>query len=162
MILMVEPIDKAISELRTKDSYIIFVDPSGKKFNQRLAGQLALKKHLIFVCGHYEGIDERAKTSFAHEIISIGDYILTGGELPTMVIVDSVVRLMPGVLNKEESTREESFNNNLLEYPQYTRPETYKNMRVPKVLVSGHHGEIEKWRKKQSMVKTKKNRPDLL
>ncbi|KKT74137.1 MAG: tRNA (guanine-N(1)-)-methyltransferase, partial [Microgenomates group bacterium GW2011_GWA2_44_7] len=95
-------------------------------------------------------------------IISIGDYILTGGELPTMVIVDSVVRLMPGVLNKEESTREESFNNNLLEYPQYTRPETYKNMRVPKVLVSGHHGEIEKWRKKQSMVKTKKNRPDLL
>lgn len=162
MIMMVGPIDKALHDLRSKTAYVILLDPTGKVFDQKLARKLSRKDHLIFVCGHYEGIDERVKEHFVDEIISIGDFILTGGELPAIVIVDSLTRLLPGVLGKKESSQDESFTTNTLEYPQYTRPEIYKNWKVPPILLSGDHSKIEQWHTQQSHQKTKKNRPDLL
>ncbi|MGB9706556.1 MAG: tRNA (guanosine(37)-N1)-methyltransferase TrmD [Microgenomates group bacterium] len=174
MIMMIEPIDRALKELKSKaksqKSKVILLDPRGEVFNQKMARKLAKEKHLIFICGHYEGIDERVREHLTDETISIGDYVLTGGELPAMVIVDAVVRLIPGVLEKPEAITTESFairnsqldNSQLLEYPQYTRPENFKGWKVPKILLSGNHKKIAEWRKKKAEELTKKMRPDLL
>ena len=167
MILMVEPIYEALKELRRKDSKVILLTPQGEVFKQKTAQKLSQKKHLIFVCGHYEGVDERIREHLIDEEISIGDYILTGGEIPAMTIIDSVIRLIPGVLKKEEAVKLESFSQNktdkcLLEHPHYTRPAKFKDWKVPEILLSGNHAEIEKWRKKEAERKTKKRRPDLL
>jgi len=175
MILMIEPIYHALRELKVKNlklkTKVILLDPRGKVFNQRLAQYLSKEQHLIFICGHYEGVDERVREHLVDEVISIGDYILTGGELPAMVITDAVVRLLPGVLEKTEATQFESFSGlkigklkigNLLEYPQYTRPENFKGWRVPKILLSGDHQKIAQWRKEKAEELTKKLRPDLI
>jgi tRNA (guanine37-N1)-methyltransferase len=161
MIIMVEPIDKAINYLKTKTTKTILLSPRGKVFNQTLAKKLSKVEHLILICGHYEGVDERVKKIIDEEI-SIGDFILTGGELPAAVLTDCLVRLLPKVLKKEGVTDNESFSENLLEYPQYTRPANYKNWKVPKILLNGNHKEINKWRKTEALKITKKVRPDLL
>lgn len=140
---------------------VIFMTPQGKTFNQEIAKELALEEELIFLCGHYEGIDERVLEEIVTDEISIGDYVLTGGELPAMVVIDTVARLIPGVLNNEESANDESFAGNLLEYPQYTRPEVWHEKSVPPVLLSGHHANISKWRLEQSVERTKEKRPDM-
>lgn len=169
MVLMIEPVYKALKELHKKDSKVILLTPKGKVFNQKLAGKFSKEKHLIFICGHYEGVDERVREHLVDEEISIGDYVLTGGELPAMVVVDTVTRLIPGVLKKEEAIKSESFSQLqtpnsrlLLEYPQYTRPADFKGWQVPEVLFSGDHKKIAEWRKKKSLERTKKQRPDLL
>lgn len=152
MIIRVDVIDKALEKLRTKDTKVILLDARGGKFNQKKAQSLSGESHLILICGHYEGVDHRIAENLVDEVISIGDYVLTGGEIPAMVITDAVIRLIPGVI-KEESLKEESHSqftddgSPILEYPQYTRPEDYKGWKVPKVLLSGNHAEIEKWRK---------------
>jgi tRNA (guanine37-N1)-methyltransferase len=165
MVMMVEPIAKAIASLKSKiqspKSKVILLTPRGKLFNQKKAQDLSKFDHLILICGHYEGVDERV-SKLVDEEISIGDYVLTGGEIPGMVLVDAVVRLIPRVLEKE-AVEEESFSDpNLLEYPQYTRPEVYKKWRTPKVLLSGNPKLINDWRQKEALKKTKKSRPDLL
>jgi tRNA (guanine37-N1)-methyltransferase len=168
MVMMVEPIDKALKEL--PKGKVILLTPQGKVFSQKKAQELAKEEHLIFICGHYEGIDERVREHLVDEEVSIGDYVLTGGEIPTMVVIDSLIRLIPGVLEKEEAIRSESFQSSandpqstaLLEFPQYTRPESYKNWKVPEVLLSGDHQKINEWRKNKSLERTKKRRPDLL
>lgn len=148
MLLRVDILDEAISALKTKDSKVILLDAGGESFTQKKAQDLSSEKHLILICGHYEGVDHRVAENLVDEIISIGNYVLTGGEIPAMVIADSVIRLIPGVI-KEDSLKEESHSSdNFTEYPQYTRPEDYKGWKVPKVLLSGNHKEIEKWRKK--------------
>jgi tRNA (guanine37-N1)-methyltransferase len=172
MVLMIEPIYRAINELKSKTKNeklkIILLTPQGKVFNQKMAKRLSGLDHLILICGHYEGVDERVRKHLVDEEISIGDYVLTGGELPAMVIVDTVVRLIPGVLEKPEAVQLESFSqiNNkspiLLEYPQYTRPANFKGWKVPKVLLSGNHQKIKEWREKQALKRTKKRRPDLI
>jgi len=162
MIMKVEVIDKALKDLKLKNSRVILLTPQGKTFKQKTARELSKVKHIILICGHYEGFDERIREYFVDEEISIGNYVLTGGEIPAMVVVDSVVRLIPGVVGNEKSTKDESFSNGLLEYPQYTRPADYKGRKVPEVLLSGNHKEIEKWRKEQAKKKTKKRRSDLL
>jgi len=141
---------------------IILLSPQGQRLGQKLVKELAKNKHLILICGHYEGIDERVRRNLVDEEISIGDYVLTGGELPAMILIDCVIRLIPGVLGEKKSLHFESFEGNLLEYPQYTRPADYKGMRVPAVLLSGNHKKIEEWRKKQAIKITKQRRPDLL
>lgn len=147
MVLRVDVLDKAISALKSKGSKVILLDAGGEKYSQAKASELSKVKHLILVCGHYEGVDHRVHEHLVDEIISIGDYVLTGGEIPAMVVTDSIVRLIPGVLKKEEATQIESHAKpGYLEYPQYTRPEVYKKWSVPKVLLSGNHGEIDKWR----------------
>ena len=163
MVLKVDIADQAIQKVRAgdKNEKIILMTPQGKKFDQKMAHELAKYDHLVFVCGHFEGYDERIR-SLVDEEISIGDYVLTGGEIPAMVVIDATTRLIPGVIGKEESLSEESFSQNLLEYPQYTRPEEYKGEIVPEVLKSGNHGEIAKWRHEQALKKTKERRPDLL
>lgn len=161
MVMMCEPIFKAIESINTPDSKIIYLSPRGKVFNQKMAQDYSKLNHIILLCGHYEGIDQRIIDYFHIEEISIGDYILTGGELPAMVLADSVIRLIPGVLS-DDSTVEESFSNNLLEYNQYTRPAVYRDMAVPDILLSGNHKKIEEFRHNQSLEITKKNRPDLL
>ena len=140
---------------------VVYMTPQGHTFNQHMAEEFAKEEELVILCGHYEGIDERALESIVTDYVSIGDYVLTGGELPAMVVIDSVSRLVPGVLNNDESAQTESFSDGLLEYPQYTRPANYKGMEVPEVLLSGHHGNIEKWRHEKSVERTKKYRPDL-
>lgn len=160
MVLMCEPIFDCIEEIKTKDSYIILLTPDGVKYNQSIASDLALKKHLIIICGHYEGFDERIRTLVDAEI-SIGDFILTGGEIPAMALTDSVVRLLSGVITKE-SLDSESFNDNLLDYPVYTKPREYKGLAVPEVLLNGDHEKINKWRQEQRLRITKEKRPDLL
>ena len=166
MVMRLEPIFKAVeaikSQVASHKSKVILLCPQGKKLTQQLAKKLSKAKHLIFICGRYEGVDERVRQGLVDEEISIGDYVLTGGELPSMVVVDSVVRLIPGVLGDKNSLKFESFEGNLLEYPQYTRPACFRSMRVPKVLVSGDHRTIEQWREKQARIKTKQKRPDLL
>lgn len=144
-----------------KKPRVIYVTPQGATFTQQLAEELACEEDLIFLCGHYEGIDERVLEEIVTDNISIGDYVLTGGELPAMVMIDAISRLVPGVLNNDTSAEFESFHNDLLEYPQYTRPEEWKGKRVPEVLLSGHHANIEKWRLEQSKERTKLRRPDL-
>lgn len=161
MVMMAPPLTDAIKSVLTKDSYVVYLSPKGKTFNQQKTVELSKHKHLIFICGRYEGIDQRVIDKYVNEEISIGDYVLTGGELPCMVVVDALLRYVPGVI-KEDSLLEESFSNNLLEYPQYTRPEIFEGMNVPEVLLSGNHQEIDKWRKEKSIEITKKNRPDLL
>lgn len=141
---------------------VIYVTPQGRCFNQKMAEEFAAQDHLIFLCGHYEGIDERALTRVVTDYVSIGDYVLTGGELPVMVMIDVISRLVPGVLGNAESAEFESFQDNLLEYPQYTRPEEFMGEKVPEVLLSGHHAKIEQWRREQSLLRTCRNRPDLL
>lgn len=139
----------------------IYVTPQGKLFDQNMAKELSNEEDLIFLCGHYEGVDERVLEEIATDYISIGDYVLTGGELPAMVMIDCISRLVPGVLSNEESAQTESFDDGLLEYPQYTRPEVWMDKKVPDVLLSGHHANIEKWRNEQSLERTKQRRPDL-
>lgn len=163
MVMMAEPIVEAIEEIKEQNSKVVLLSPRGKIWKQELAQEYSKLNHLILICGHYEGIDERVN-NYIDEEISIGDYVLTGGEIPAMVVADSMVRLIPGVLEKTEATQKESFalDTNLLEYPQYTHPEDFRGLLVPKVLLSGNHAEIEKWRKGKALEKTKQNRPDLL
>ncbi|MCL2323875.1 MAG: tRNA (guanosine(37)-N1)-methyltransferase TrmD [Oscillospiraceae bacterium] len=161
MIMMVEPIVLAIEYVRKINSgKVIFLGPRGKTFNQNMAKEYSLQKELIFVCGHYEGVDERV-FEFIDEEISLGDFILTGGEMAAIPIIDSISRLIPGVLSSSESLSEESFSGDLLEYPQYTRPRDFRGLSVPEVLLSGHHLNIKKWRQSESMRITEKYRPDL-
>lgn len=161
MVMMCEPLFKAIESVMTPDSKIIYMSPRGKVFNQKYAEDLSKCTHLILICGHYEGIDQRVIDYFHIEELSIGDYVLTGGELPAMVVADSVIRLLPNVIN-DDSKAEESFTNGLLEYNQYTRPADYRGMKVPDVLLSGNHKKIAEYRKDESIKITRKNRPDLL
>lgn len=145
-----------------KKPRVIYLTPQGKVFNQSMAEELAEEEELIFLCGHYEGIDERALELIVTDNVSIGDYVLTGGELPAMVMIDTISRLVPGVLNNDMSAEFESFHDNLLEYPQYSRPEEFEGKKVPEVLLSGHHSNIEKWRHEQSLIRTAKRRPDMI
>lgn len=161
MLMSAQPIYDAIQSVQDDNSFIVFPSPSGEKFNVDIAKELSKKEHLIFICGHYEGIDQRIIDIFSPLEVSIGDYVLTGGELPTMVIVDCLSRFIDGVISRE-SLLEESFSSNNLEYPQYTRPADFKGYKVPEVLLSGNHAEIERYRKEQSELITKKRRPDLL
>lgn len=161
MLMSAQPIYDAIKSVQDDNSFIVFPSPSGEKFNVDIAKELSKKEHLIFICGHYEGIDQRVIDIFSPLEVSIGDYVLTGGELPTMVIVDCLSRFIDGVISRE-SLLEESFSSNNLEYPQYTRPADFKGCKVPEVLLSGNHAEIERYRKEQSELITKKRRPDLL
>lgn len=160
MVLRCEPIFECLDQIKTDDSYVIMMCPTGRTYNQKKAKELSLKKHLIILCGHYEGFDERIK-SLADEIISIGDYVLTGGEIPAMIITDSVVRLLDGAIT-EGSLEMESFNNNLLDYPVYTKPAEYKGLKVPEVLISGNHQKIAEYRIQEQIRVTKERRPDLL
>ncbi len=161
MVIKPEPVYEACDDLCKKNSYVILLTPQGEKFNQSISQQLSKKKRILLICGHYEGFDERIR-KLADREISVGDYVLTGGEIPAMVVIDSVIRLIPGVLGEECSLDDESFNDGLLEYPQYTRPSSYRNMKVPQVLLSGDHKKIDKWRKEQSLKRTKEKRKDLL
>lgn len=161
MVLKPEPIFKAVEELRKENTYVILLTPQGRKLDQQLAKELAKKEHLILICGHYEGVDERVRQYLVDLEVSIGDYVLTCGELPAMVLIDCVVRLIPNVLGNEEANVWESFQNYLLEYPQYTRPANFRGMKVPEVLLSGDHKKIEEWRYKQALERTKQRRPDL-
>ena len=162
MVMMPDVVYRAYNSLENKENAkVIYMSPQGKKLNQEKVKELSKENHLIILCGHYEGIDQRVLDKIVDEEISIGDYVLTGGELPAMVLIDSVSRYVEGVLNKE-SIKEESFSENLLEYPQYTRPEVFEGEKVPEVLISGNHKEIDKWRKEKSLEITKKKRPDLL
>jgi len=159
MILKPEPIFSALEDV--EPGYVVYLSPQGKILNQNKVEELAQKSHLILLCGHYEGVDERVRTALVDEEISIGDYILSGGEIPALVLADAVVRLLPDVLGNKGSLKEESFADGLLEYPQYTRPAEYKGMKVPNILVSGNHALIAKWRRQQALKKTKETRPDL-
>lgn len=160
MVLMVPPVVDAINSVKTLESKVILLTPAGTSFKQKLAKTLSKEKHLILVCGHYEGIDERI-LHYVDMEISIGDYVLTGGELPSMVVSDAVIRLLDGVI-RQESYEAESFNNNLLDYPVYTRPPVYDGLEVPEVLINGNHKLINEWRKQESLKKTQERRPDLL
>lgn len=163
MILKPEPLFEAVESLRSRDSRVVLLTPQGARFDQQVAGRLATEKHLILLCGHYEGVDERVREALIDEEISIGDYVLTGGSLAALVVADAVIRLLPGALGCAESAAEESFDRaNLLEYPQYTRPPEFRGMRVPEVLLSGDHGRIEAWRQEQRITRTAARRPDLL
>ncbi len=162
MVMMPDVVYDAYSSIKDRENAkVIYLSPQGKTLNQEKVKELSKENHLILLCGHYEGIDQRVLDEIVDEEISIGDYVLTGGELPAMVLVDSVSRYVEGVL-KAESIEEESFSNNLLEYPQYTRPEEFRGKRVPEVLISGHHENIKKWREEKALEVTKKKRPDLL
>lgn len=175
MVMKIEPVWRALEELgitpgrcntgyrgaHRPGGYVVLLTPQGKKFDQKTAKRLAKEKRLILICGHYEGVDERIR-GLVDEEISIGDYILTCGELPALVLIDAVVRLIPGVLGHDDSVKSESFENNLLEYPQYTRPAEFEGMKVPEVLLSGNHKKIEAWRKEEALKRTKNRRPDLI
>ena len=165
--LCYEAIEKAIHEsensgMKKKATRVVYLTPQGEIFTQKKAEELAMGEDLILLCGHYEGIDERVLEEIVTDYISIGDYVLTGGELPAMILVDAVSRLIPGVLNNDVSAEFETFQDDLLEYPQYSRPEVWHGKQVPEVLLSGHHANVEKWRHEQSMKRTKERRPDLM
>jgi len=163
MVFTPQPIFDAVKCIKKdRGTKVVLLTPQGETLNQKLAQKLSKNKHLILICGHYEGIDERVRMSLVDEEVSIGDYILTGGELPAMVLVDTIVRLLSGVLGDKDSVKSESFCRGLLEYPQYTRPANYKGKKVPKILLSGDHQAIASWRKEQALKITKKKRPDLL
>lgn len=165
MLMQAEPVYlsyESIAERIGGKPRVIFLTPQGKTFNQDMAKEFALEEDLVFLCGHYEGIDERVLEEIVTDYVSIGDYVLTGGELPAMVMMDSISRMVPGVLNNQESGETESFSGNLLEYPQYSRPEEWHGKKVPEVLLSGHHANVDKWRREQSIIRTAKWRPDLL
>ena len=161
MVMMPDVVYGAYKSIKTDNAKVIYMSPQGKKLDQKKVEELSKQEHLILLCGHYEGIDQRVIDKIVDEEISIGDYVLTGGELPAMVLIDSVSRYIDGVL-KEDSTKEESFSQGLLEYPQYTRPEVFEDERVPEILLTGHHQNIEKWRREQSLKITFNKRPDLL
>lgn len=164
MVMQAGPICLACEDIKRKTKKaprVIYMTPQGRTFNQEMAKELAKEEELVFLCGHYEGVDERAIDMQVTDCISIGDYVLTGGELPALVIMDAVSRMVPGVLTNEDSGMSESFEDNLLEYPQYTRPEEYNGSRVPDILLSGHHANIERWRRNQSLLRTARWRPDL-
>lgn len=162
MLLKPEPLFEALESLAQDESHIVFLTPSGRKFDQGIARELSAKVHIILICGSYEGFDERILQVWADDQLSIGDYVLTNGALPAMVLIDVVTRLLPGALGKDESSMEESFSLNRLEYPQYTRPAVFRGMRVPEILLSGHHAKIAQWRAEQSLQRTAAVRPDLL
>ena len=165
MLMQAEPVYqcyKALEDKIGKRPRVVYLSPQGQTFNQKMAEEFAEEEELVFLCGHYEGIDERVLEEIVTDYVSIGDYVLTGGELPSMIMVDAISRLVPGVLHNDVSAEFESFQDNLLEYPQYSRPETWHDKKVPEVLMSGHHANIEKWRREQSVIRTAKNRPDLL
>ncbi|MEC3875687.1 tRNA (guanosine(37)-N1)-methyltransferase TrmD [Chryseobacterium salviniae] len=164
MVMMVEPLDQCISELKSQREYdeVIYLTPDGVTLNQKIANTLSIKKNLIFLCGHYKGIDQRVRDLHITKEISIGDYVLTGGELAACVLADSVIRLLPGVLNDEQSALTDSFQDDLLSPPIYTRPEVYKGLEVPKILLSGNFAKIEEWRHDEAVRITKEKRPDLL
>ena len=165
MLMQAEPVYlsyESIAERIGRKPRVIFLTPQGKTFNQDMAKEFALEEDLVFLCGHYEGIDERVLEEIVTDYVSIGDYVLTGGELPAMVMMDSISRMVPGVLNNQESGETEPFSGNLLEYPQYSRPEEWHGKKVPEVLLSGHHANVDKWRREQSIIRTAKWRPDLL
>jgi tRNA (guanine37-N1)-methyltransferase len=162
MVLKPDVLIAAIEAVRGEDGYVILLTPQGRLFTQQVARELAQKPHLVLVCGHYEGVDERVRLLAVDDEISIGDYVLTGGELAAMVVVDATVRLLPGVLGDEASIREESHSSGLLEYPHYTRPPEFRGLRVPDVLLSGHHAQIARWRRREALRRTLERRPDLL
>ncbi len=161
MLMKPDVVDRAYNSVKTENAKVIYLTPQGKTLDQKIVKELSNQKHLILLCGHYEGIDQRVIDKIVDEEISIGDYVLTGGEIPAMVLIDSISRYVDGVLSNE-STDEESFSNGLLEYPQYTRPEIFNEVKVPEVLVSGHHENIRKWRREKSLENTLKKRPELL
>lgn len=168
MVLMVGPLDRAISHIREKNAIknkslqkVILLTPGGERLHQDCFKKLSVLENLVLICGRYEGVDQRLIELSVDMEISIGDYVLTGGEIPAMVMIDGIIRLMPGVVGKEESLRQESFENGLLDWPQYTRPSSYRGLEVPGVLQNGNHGDIQKWRKEKSFDITKKRRPDL-
>ena len=162
MLLKPEPIFEAVESLAREKTRVILVSPAGRTFNQAIAAELAALEHLLLVSGHYEGFDERVREQLADDELSIGDYVLTNGALPIMVIIDTVTRLLPGALGDDQSAHEESFSHGLLEYPQFTRPAEFRGMKVPEVLLSGNHAEIAKWRAEQARQRTAERRPDLL
>ena len=164
MVMKVEPVERALAAVKRADvqSLVLLMTPQGETFNQKIATRLAEEKHIIMICGRYEGVDERIREHLADREISIGDYILTGGELSALVVIDAVSRLIPGVLGNDASAATESFSQGLLEYPQYTRPADYKGWRVPDVLVSGNHAQIERWQRIEAIKRTWLRRPDLL
>lgn len=162
MVMKPEPIHDALLSVKNDNSYVIYLSPQGNLYNQEIAKTLSCKEHIVLICGHYEGIDNRIVENYVDMELSIGDYVLTGGEIPAMVIMDSIVRLIPGVLSSEESYIDESHYNGLLEYPQYTRPREFNGLKVPDILLSGNHERIDKWRKYQSLKNTYLKRPDLL
>ena len=165
MVMQAEPIYRAYEALVEKigkKPRVIYMTPQGQTFNQGIAEDLAKEEDLVFLCGHYEGVDERVLEMIATDYLSAGDYVLTGGELPAMMMIDCISRLGPGVLNNNVSAEFETFHDNLLEYPQYTRPEVFMGKKVPDILLSGHHANVEKWRREQSIIRTLKNRPELL
>jgi tRNA (guanine37-N1)-methyltransferase len=162
MLMKPGPIFEAVEALRREETKVILLSPGGRKFNQCIARELAGECDLLLVTGHYEGFDERIRLGLADDELSIGDYVLTNGALPAMVVIDAVTRLLPGVLGDDKSSGDESFSHGLLEYPQYTRPAEFRGMKAPEVLVSGNHAQIEKWRREHARLRTKERRPDLL
>ncbi|HZL79148.1 MAG TPA: tRNA (guanosine(37)-N1)-methyltransferase TrmD [Candidatus Limnocylindrales bacterium] len=162
MLLKPEPLFEAIESLQREKTRVILFSPAGRQFDQAIARELAQQEDLLLVTGHYEGFDERVRETLVDDELSIGDYVLTNGALPAMVVVDAVTRLLPGALGDDESSHDESFSAGLLEYPQYTRPADFRGMKVPEILLSGNHAEIEKWRREQARLRTKERRPDLL
>ena len=163
MVLKPEPIFNAMKDIdKTENTRVILMCPQGRPFNQEIAQELSHSEHLVFICGHYEGYDERIRQHLVTDEISMGDYVLTGGELPAMVMTDAIVRLIPGVLGNQQSHEDDSFQDGLLEFPQYTRPRSYQDMNVPEVLLSGNHAHIDQWRHEQKLIRTWEKRPDLL
>ena len=165
MLMQAEPVYQAYQSIAgrlEKQPRVVYLSPQGKTFTQKMAEELAQESELVLLCGHYEGIDERVLEEIVTDYVSIGDYVLTGGELPAIVMVDAISRLVPGVLHNDVSAEFESFQDNLLEYPQYSRPEEWHGKKVPEVLLSGHHANIEKWRREQAVLRTRERRPDLL
>jgi tRNA (guanine37-N1)-methyltransferase len=162
MVMKPEPIFAAVEAIRTEQSHVILMAPGGRRFTQEIAWELSNKEHLIFICGHYEGIDHRVSEHLADDELSIGDYVLSNGAIAAVIVVDAVARLIPGVLGESESALDESFSSNLLEYPQYTRPSDFRGWKVPDVLLSGNHRAIRDWRESQARRKTRERRPDLL
>ena len=164
MVMQIEPIDRIITELKSQRHYdeVIFTSPDGEKFDQKMANTLSMNENMIILCGHYKGVDYRVREHFITKEISVGDYVLTGGELPAAVIADAVVRLIPGSIGDEQSALSDSFQDNLLEPPVYSRPADYKGWKVPEVLLCGDHKKIEKWKEEQALERTKRLRPDLL
>ena len=161
MLMKVEPLFEAVEDLRKENTLVLMTSPSGEPFNQKMAHEFAAKEHILIICGHYEGVDERVREALVDREVSIGDYVLTSGNLPAMVMVDAVTRLLPGALGSPESDVDESFENGLLEYPQYTRPVEFRGCRVPEVLLSGDHGRIAAFRKSEAEKITRERRPDL-
>lgn len=161
MLLKPEPIFEALEQLAGEDTRVVLLSPAGRVFNQKIAREMAEYRHILFVCASYEGVDERVRETVVDDELSIGDYVLTNGNLPAMVVIDTVVRLLPGVLGDDASSSEESFSQGLLEYPHYTRPAEYRGLKVPEVLLSGHHARIAQWRQEQALGRTRAQRPDL-